>query len=163
MQAEYNIVRPYVYSHSMPITNYGHSNQSMGHPWGGNFQELLAIARYHKGRLYADAKITVGTKGLDYNTTANDYNYGGNIYKDYDEKRPYDSGVTVGQGNKTNIFIADLQAGYLINPMTNMKLFGSFIYRNFDPNQNTTTVFNESTTWFSFGVRSDVFNWYFDY
>ncbi len=163
LQLEFNHVRPYVYSHSVPITNYGHNNQNIGHPWGGNFQELLAIARYHKGRLYADAKITLGTRGLDFDTTADSDNYGGNIYKDYDENRPYNSGVKVGQGNKTNIFIADLQAGYLVNPMTNMKLFGSFIYRNFNPNENTATVFNESTTWFSLGIRSDVFNWYFDY
>ena len=163
LQLEYNHVRPYVYSHSMPITNYGHNNQNIGHPWGGNFSELLAIGRYHKGRLYADAKITLGTKGLDFDTTADSNNYGGNIYKDYDVNRPYDSGVKVGQGNKTHIFIADLQAGYLVNPMTNLKLFGSFIYRNFNPNQNTATVFNESTTWFSLGIRSDVFNWYFDY
>jgi len=163
LQLEFNHVRPYVYSHSEPITNYGHNNQSIGHPWGGNFEELLVIARYHKGRLYADAKITFGTKGLDFDTTADSYNYGGNIYKDYDVNRPYDSGVTVGQGNKTSIFITDLQAGYLVNPMTNLKLFGSFIYRNFNPNQNTAIVFNESTTWFSLGIRSDVFNWYFDY
>jgi hypothetical protein len=163
LQLEYNHVRPYVYSHSMPITNYGHNNQNIGHPWGGNFSELLAIGRYHKGRLYADAKITLGTKGLDFDTTADSNNYGGNIYKDYDVNRPYDSGVKVGQGNKTHIFIADLQAGYLVNPMTNLKLFGSFIYRNFNPNENTATVFNESTAWFSLGIRSDVFNWYFDY
>ena len=163
LQLEFNHIRPYVYSHSEPITNYGHTNQSVGHPWGGNFEELLLIGRYHKGRLYADAKITIGTRGLDFNTSADNNNYGGNIYKDYDVNRPFNSGVTVGQGNKTNIFITDLQAGYLVNPMTNMKLFGSFIYRNFDPNQNTATVFKESTTWFSFGIRSDVFNWYFDY
>ncbi len=163
LQLEFNHVRPYVYSHSDPITNYGHNNQSMGHPWGGNFEELLVIARYHKGRLFADAKVTFGTKGLDFDTTADSYNYGGNIYKDYDLDRYANSGVTVGQGNKTSIFITDLQAGYLVNPMTNLKLFGSFIYRNFDPNQNTATVFKESTTWFSLGIRSDVFNWYFDY
>ena len=163
LQLEYNHVRPYVYSHSEPITNYGHNNQSIGHPWGGNFEELLLIGRYHKGRLYADAKITLGTKGLDFANSGANSNYGGNIYRDYEIDRYADSGVEVGQGNKTNIFITDLQAGYLVNPMTNMKLFGSFIYRNFNPNQNTATVFNESTTWFSLGIRSDVFNWYFDY
>jgi hypothetical protein len=46
-------VRPYVYSHSVPITNYGHNNQSIGHQWGGNFKEFIAIARYHKGRYFA--------------------------------------------------------------------------------------------------------------
>ena len=163
LQLEYNHVRPYVYSHSAVITNYGHNNQSLGHQWGGNFNELIAIGRYHKGRYYADVKLTIGKRGFDFDTTEDDYNYGGNIYKSYDENRPYDSGVKVGQGNKTNIFIADIQGGYLINPMTNLKLFGSFIYRNFDPMHNTATTFKQSTTWFTIGLRSDVFNWYFDY
>ncbi|MCM0664790.1 energy transducer TonB [Flavobacterium tyrosinilyticum] len=163
LQVELNSVRPYVYSHSAVITNYGHNNQSVGHQWGGNFKELIAIARYHKGRWLADAKLTVGTRGLDFDTAADSYNYGGNIYKSYDVKRPYDTGVKIGQGNKTSVFIADVQGGYLINPMTNLKLFGSLIYRNFDPTQETATTFKQSTTWFSVGLRSDIFNWYFDY
>lgn len=163
LQLEYNHVRPYVYSHSNPITNYGHNNQSVGHQWGGNFKEFLLIARYHKDRYFADAKITMGTRGLDFDTTEDSFNYGGNIYKDYDEKRALNSGVKVGQGNKTAVFITDIQAGYLINPATNLKLFGSYIYRSFDPTKNTATTFNESTNWFTLGIRSDVFNWYFDY
>lgn len=163
MQLEYNHVRPYVYSHSDPITNYGHNNQSVGHQWGGNFKEFIAIARYHKGRIFGDAKMTFGTRGLDFNTTQDSFNYGGNIYKDYDLKRPYDIGVKVGQGNRTTIFIADLQAGYLVNPATNLKLFGSFIYRNFDPTKNTLTTFKENTSWFTVGLKADIFNWYFDY
>jgi hypothetical protein len=163
LQLEYNHVRPYVYSHSAAITNYAHNNQSMGHQWGGNFEELVAIGRYHTGRYFADAKFTVGKRGLDFDTATDSFNYGGNIYKSYDEKRPYDTGVKVGQGNTTNVFIADIQTGYLINPMTNLKFFGSFIYRNFDPTQETATTFKQSTTWFTIGLRSDIFNWYFDY
>ncbi|WP_281297421.1 gliding motility protein RemB [Flavobacterium limnophilum] len=163
LQLEYNHVRPYVYSHSDPLTNYAHANQSMGHQWGGNFEEIVAIGRYHKGRLFADAKMTYGIRGFDFASSGANSNYGGNIYRDYDVERYADTGVKVGQGNKTNVFITDLQAGYLINPMTNLKLFGSFIYRNFDPSKDTATTFKESTTWFSLGIRSDVFNWYFDY
>lgn len=163
LQLEYNHVRPYVYAHSEAITNYGHNNQSLGHNWGGNFKEVVAIARYFKGRYFADAKITFGQRGLDFNTTEDSFNYGGNIYLDYDVDRPFDTGVAVGQGNKTTIFIADLQAGYLINPSTNMKLFGSLIYRSFDPTANTASDFKENTTWFSLGLRCDIFNWYFDY
>lgn len=163
LQLEYNHVRPYVYSHSAVITNYGHNNQSIGHQWGGNFEELAAIARYHKGRIFADAKITTGTRGLDFDTAEDNYNYGGNIYKGYDEKRPYNTGVKVGQGNKTNVFISDIQGGYLINPITNLKLFGNFIYRNFDPTKETASTFKQNTTWFTVGLRSDIFNWYFDY
>ncbi len=163
LQLEYNQVRPYVYSHSDAITNYGHNNQGLGHQWGANFKEFIFIARYHKGRYFADFKLTSGVRGLDFANSGKKSNYGGNIYRDYEEERFANSGVTVGQGNKTTVFITDLQAGYLINPATNLKLFGSFIYRNFDPSQNTLATFKENTTWFSIGIRSDVFNWYFDY
>ena len=163
LQLEYNHVRPYVYSHSMPITNYAHNNQSIGHQWGGNFREFIAIARYHKDRLFADAKVTLGTRGLDFDTPEDGLNYGGNIYKDYDEKRALDSNVKVGQGNKTAVFIIDLQGGYLVNPATNLKLFASYIYRSFDPSKNTAATFTESTNWFTLGIRADIFNWYFDY
>lgn len=163
LQAEYNHVRPYVYAHSDPLTNYAHSNQSLGHQWGGNFREAILMVRYHKGRIFADAKFTIGTRGLDFNTATDTLNYGGNIYRDYEVGRAYDKGVTVGQGNKTNIFIADVQAGYLINPSANMKLFVGYIYRNFDPMQDTLETFRETTNWFSVGIRCDIFNWYFDY
>jgi hypothetical protein len=163
LQAEFNYVRPYVYSHLEATTNYGHNNQSIGHPWGGNFQEFVAIARYHTNRFYADAKLTFGKRGLDFDPLVDNNNYGSNINISYETNRPLDSGVVVGQGNKTSVFIADLQAGYLVNPSTNLKFFGSLIYRNFNPAQNTLTYNKENTTWFSIGLRSDVFNWYFDY
>ena len=163
LQLEYNYVRPYTYSHSNPVTNYGHNNQSFGHQWGGNMSEIVAIARYHKGRYYSDFKLNMGVRGLDFNTTANSFNYGGDIYKSYETDRPFDKGVVVGQGNAAKIVIADFQAGYLVNPATNLKLFGSYIYRSFIPKENTASVFNETTNWFSLGLRADVFNWYFDY
>ena len=163
LQAEYNHVRPYVYSHGDPITNYGHNNQSIGHQWGGNFREVIAIARYNKGRYFADAKLTYGIRGLDFDTAEDGFNYGGNIYKNYEENRPFDTGVTIGQGNKTNIIIADFNAGYLINPATNLKFFANYLYRSFNPETETATVFQSNTSWFSIGVRSDIFNLYFDY
>ncbi len=163
LQLEFNYVRPYVYSHLSASTNYGHNNQNLGHQWGGNFQELILISRYIKGRYFADAKLTFAKRGLDFDPTIDNNNYGSNIYRSYNETRPFDKNVVVGQGNKTNVFIADIQAGYLINPNCNLKLFGSFIYRSFNPLQNTPTLTKENTSWFSLGIRSDVFNWYFDY
>lgn len=174
-QLEYNNVRPYVYSHSNPITNYGHNNQSMGHNWGSNFRELVAIARYAKGRWFGEAKCNVGVRGLDYDTSVDGFNYGSNIYKDYDVARPYENGVKIGQGNKANVLIGDLQVGYLVNPSTNLKVFGNLMYRNYSPTTDTRETFvaninpgseaqfKQTTTWFSIGLRSDIFNWYFDY
>lgn len=172
LQAEYNHVRPYVYSHSRTITNYAHNNQSMGHLWGGNFQEFVAVARYYKGRWFADAKLVYGIKGFDFEKPATPdpngrTNYGGDIYRNYDEERYSDVGVKVGQGNKTTIMIADLQAGYVVNPTMNLKIFGNLIYRNFDPMKEvasqTLNIQKSTTTWFSIGLRSDLFNWYYDF
>ncbi|MEL1239541.1 energy transducer TonB [Flavobacterium flavipallidum] len=163
LQLEYNRVRPYVYSHSEPITNYGHNNQSLGHQWGANFGEFIAIARYHQGRWFADFKLTAAVRGFDFAAAGANSNYGTNIYRDYDEERYADSGVLVGQGNKAKFFMTDIQGGYLINPSSNLKLFASYIYRDFNPMQNTATTIKESTNWFSIGLRSDIFNWYFDY
>ncbi|ESU29522.1 hypothetical protein FLJC2902T_09290 [Flavobacterium limnosediminis JC2902] len=173
LQAEYNHVRPYVYSHSRIITNYAHNNQSMGHAWGANFYEFALIGRYYKGRWFANTKLTYGVKGFDFEKPApgaakiDHSNYGGDIYRDYEEERYADTGVKVGQGNKTNILIADLQAGYVVNPSMNLKIFGNLIYRNFDPTtevkSETLNITRSSTTWFSIGLRSDLFNWYYDY
>jgi hypothetical protein len=163
LQVEYNQVRPYVYSHSNPLTNYAHNNISMGHQWGANFRELVGIARYQKGRYYGEARLIYGQRGFDFNDGTDNFNYGGNIYLDYDENRPFDTGVGIAQGNKTNVMIADLQLGYLVNPVTNMRLFGNFMYRNFDPTAQTSSTVQSTTTWISIGLRSDLFNWYFDY
>jgi hypothetical protein len=76
----------------MPITNYGH-NKSLGHQWGANFSELIAISRYHKGRYFVGCKITHrNPEAFDFDTTENSFNHGGNIYKDYDENRASDRG-----------------------------------------------------------------------
>lgn len=162
LQAEYNRVRPYTYSHNTITLNYGHNNQPMAHLWGANFNEAILIARYHYKRWFADAKLIYGTRGLDFNTEDDNFNYGGNIYLSEDG-RPADTNITVGQGNETNVLHAELQGGYLVNPATNMKLFAYVSYRDFNPNATTANTFKSNTVWFSLGLRTDLFNWYFDF
>lgn len=166
LQLEYNIVRPYVYSHSNTLTNYAHNNQSMGHNWGSNFRELISITRYQKNRWYGQAKMIYGVKGFDYKEGANYLNYGSDLFLSYDDEnhpRANETGAVVGQGNKTTIVIADLTAGYLVNPSSNMRVYCNFIYRNFKPMVNTATTQAQQTTWFSIGLTTELFNWYFDY
>jgi len=162
LQAEYNQVRPYTYSHNSIILNYAHFNQPMAHLWGANFRELVFIGRYNYNRWFADAKIIIGQRGFDFNTPEDNFNYGGNIYADEDN-RVSDTGITVGQGNKTNSFMTEVQAGYLLNPATNLKLFTNIIYRDFNPEAITPTTMDSNTLWFSVGLRTDLFNWYNDF
>ncbi len=162
LQFEYNQVRPYTYSHNEVATNYGHNNQSLAHLWGANFREVIGIARYNYNRWYGSAKMIYGQRGLDFDPATDTASYGGNIFVDNDE-RVGDTGIELLQGNKTNVFLADINAGYIINPKTNLKIFANLTYRSFNPEANTLVDFKENTTWFSLGVRTDIFNWYLDF
>ena len=162
LQAEYNGVRPYTYSHNTIVHNYGHANQSMAHLWGANFSEFILIGRYNFKRWQGEAKLVMGTRGFDYNDGTDNFSYGGDIYRNYNE-RPFDTGIEVGQGIKTTSLNAELQAAYLVNPATNLKLFAGLSFRNFNPNATTVSTFESNTTWLNVGLRTDLFNWYFDF
>jgi hypothetical protein len=162
LQAEYNRVRPYTYSHNSIILNYGHNNQSMAHTLGANFSEFVGIVRYHKGRIFADAKVILAKRGFEFNTPEDTLFYGGNIFGT-ENNRVSDLGNELAQGNTTDFFHTELQAGYLINPATNLKIYGSVIFRDFKPELNTDAVFENKTTWVNLGIRTDLFNWYNDF
>ena len=161
LQGEFNLARPYTFSHFGNGTlNYGHFNQPIGHLWGSNFWEAIGIAQYRKGRWFANAKLILGQKGFDIDNIST--SYGGDIYASNDN-RIGNTGVDIGQGNKTDIFIGDLQIGYTLNPTTNLKLFTGLTLRNFDPLLQTTSFNSQNTTWFTVGLKTDIFNWYFDF
>jgi len=162
IQAEYNQVRPYTYSHNTQVLNYGHFNQPMAHLWGANFREFVLIGRYNYKRWFGDAKMIIGQRGLDYNTTDDSVSYGGDIYRDYNDRNA-NTGIEIGQGNKTNSFMAELQAGYLLNPETNLKMFANIIYRDFNPDAVNASTVRSGSVWFSLGFRTDLFNWYNDF
>ena len=162
LQTEYNRVRPYTYSHNTIVLNYGHNNQSMAHPYGASFSELLLIGHYHKGRIFGDVKFIVAKRGFEFNTPEDPAFYGANIYGNEDD-RAYETGNEVAQGNTTDFFFTELKLGYLINPATNLKVYGSFIYRDFNPKVDTETVFRNQTSWVNLGIRTDLFNWQNDF
>ena len=162
LQFEYNRIRPYTYSHNTIVLNYGFSNQPMAHLWGANFSEAIVIGRYNYERWFADAKMIFGVRGFDFNEETDNFSYGGDIYRNYND-RPFDSGIKVGQGIKTRTFNAELQVGYIINPMSNLRLFTNISFRNFSPDATTAKTFKSNTTWFNIGIRTDLFNWYYDF
>ncbi|QTE21619.1 gliding motility protein RemB [Polaribacter cellanae] len=160
LQLEYNYARPYTFAHKSPILNYGNYSQPMGHLWGANFYEAIAIARYTKDRWSFNGKLTLGKKGFDF--VDETVSYGGNIYQSY-EDRFGDTGNKLAQGNTANIFIADFQGSYLLNPSNNLSLFGSFMYRKFSPKVATTAYPEGNTVWLSAGIKADLFNFYKDF
>lgn len=164
LQAEYNQVRPFTYSHNTRVLNYGHHNQGMAHQWGANFREIIGVARYRYERWYGTAKFLFGERGFDFNNNVDNFAYGGDIYRS-ERERPADmeTGVKIGQGNTAISIFGEFQAGYIVNPATNLKLFGSFIFRDFSTEVKTPQHFDNSSIWVNIGLRTDIFNWYFDY
>lgn len=74
LQTEYNIARPYTYSHNSSYSNYVHYNLPLAHPLGSNFREFLLIARYQPmKRLMLNCNMMIAQHGEDYNS----FNWGG--------------------------------------------------------------------------------------
>ncbi len=159
LQAELNTVRPYTFAHKDPILNYGNYSQSLGHAWGANFWEAIAIGNYKFDRWTTSAKIILGQKGFDDSSALSN---GGDIYKSYDIRKG-DNNNEVAQGNKATIFLADFQGRYLLNASSNLSLFGGLTFRSFSPEVVTAGFKSEKTVWFSVGIKADLFNWYLDF
>lgn len=49
LQAEFNTVRPYTYTHSDSSGSYTHFNQELAHPLGANFREFIGKINYQIG------------------------------------------------------------------------------------------------------------------
>ena len=158
---EYNQVRPYTYSHFRISTNYTHAGQSLAHLWGASFREFIAIARYRKNRWLGHAKFIYGLRGFELEEDLDPF-YGADLFGT--ENNIFSqTGVEIGQGNKVNSFFGEVEVGYLVNPSTNFKLYVNLIGRDFSSEIQSPIASDSNTFWINFGLRTDLFNWYFDY
>ena len=153
LQTEYNYVRPYTYSHSSSLQNYGHYNQSLAHPVGANFWESVSIIKYSFKRLFAEYKFNYILYGAD---SAN-INYGKNIFLSY-VNHPKDYDNFVGQGIKTHVIYNDFRISYLINPQTNFNISMGVSYR-----YQSSDIAENKTTYFYIGLRTSLHNFYYDF
>ena len=81
--------------------------------------ENVSILRYRQKRWTADLKVVIAKQGGQIDGDSR--NYGSDILVSYDENRE-DYGNEVAQGNTTDLQFVDFRVGYLINPITNLKL-----------------------------------------
>ncbi len=153
LQSELNSATPYTYSHQSSLTNYGHYNQSLAHPLGANFYELLAIGHYSIGRVELRSQFNYARYGDD----SGGVNFGKDIFKSYDTRnREYNNYVA--QGAKTELYFADMRIAYVLNPMTDLRIELGAVYRYLRSYLGT-----ENSTLINFGIRSSMRNLYFDY
>lgn len=122
---EYNMVRPYTYSHYNTGTNYVHFNQPLAHPLGANFKEIINRVQYIPMKnLFVTVTYTYSTQGLD----SAGYHFGANILELY-TNRPFDYGVVAGQGVTSNINTFNLELSYMVRH--NFFIDFNFMLRNY--------------------------------
>ena len=155
LQAEWNFVRPYTYSHKVSAENYGHFQQALAHPLGANFSEYLFFADYKIKKWALHVQLMKAKYGGGFKSDS--ISYGNDIFISYNN-RPSDDGIKMYQGNLTNLDYRKVTISYLINPKTNFKIETGIISRLFtDENGSSTSNF------VFFALKSDLFNRYYDY
>jgi hypothetical protein len=154
IRTEYNAARPYTYSHREVLTNWGHYNQPLAHPWGANFEELLLRAHYRKGRLTAQFSFHYGRLGRDLDGE----NFGGDIYQSY-LTRAANTDVFIGHGAEGQLTYWSAELSYIFNPVYNLRLQAGYRSR---------TETGDASRWpnseyFYFGLTTNVYESYQDF
>ena len=157
LKLEYNIVRPYTYSHRDSVANYTHYNQPMAHPLGANFSEFIGIARYQPApKWLAIAKLIYYQQGRD----SNNISYGSNIFlPNIPPYRIGDFGHALGSGWKTNVLWFSFLLSYELRE--NLFLELNAVYRKQET--KTAPITSANTSIVSFGVRWNMHRREFDY
>lgn len=148
LQTEYNLARPYTYSHNSSYSNFVHYNIPLAHPLGSNFREFLFIARYQPlKRLTLNYNFMMAQHGEDYNFI----NWGGNIQRNYNLLRPYDYNNFIGQGNEANIQHIEIGASYMLGH--NLFIDAGFQNRKVDYPETSE---NTTSNIYSLGIRWNI-------
>ena len=151
---EYNLVRPYTYSH-WNSSAYGHYAQPLAHPLGANFDEFIVKLDYYYQRFSVNFKYNFARVGLDDFENIN-ISYGNDIFLDYN-LRSSDYEIDMFNGIKTDITNLALDFAYLVDETNSLKV-GVFVRSRTLVNENSDS--NES--YFGIYLKTDLFNYYYD-
>lgn len=135
LQTEYNIVRPFTYTHRSVTQNYGHFNEALAHPLGANFKEWVSFARYTYKRFQVEEKFIWSQYGADRDSVS----YGGNVFLSY-ASRVGDYHNFIAQGNRNILFYNELKLSYVLMPSWNLRLWLSHVYRKSENEQGVSDM-----------------------
>lgn len=116
LQGEFNVVRPFTYSHGSPVQSYTHFNQPLAHPLGSNFYEAVFFADYERGPWFAGIHAVAARYGRDGGA-----NTGGNIFRSYANPEMI-FGNRIAQGVTHDLIFQRLSIGRLIHKEMNLRI-----------------------------------------
>jgi hypothetical protein len=156
LQAEYNEVRPFTYSHGDVIQNYGHYGMPLAHPLGANFKEALGFINYRKDNWEFSVQGMYAIVGKD--TTNTNSNIGQNIFLSYNT-RSSEYGNKTGQGNKTTLLQSQIKFTYYLIPDMNMRFELGYLQRSEKNNEGYLL----QNPYFYFAFKTSFWNIYRDF
>jgi hypothetical protein len=113
IQGEYNVARPFMYTHADNSTSYTHYQQPLAHPRGANFKEFIGIMRYQP---LPRLTLTARAMHMQYGEDSNGSNWGTNPTLSYITRGPggarQERGHFIGQGIATTVISGDFTASY---------------------------------------------------
>jgi hypothetical protein len=121
-QTEFNYSPKDTYTSTDSAFNYSNYNQSLAHPLGTNFTELLFIGQYNLNCWRFALQMSAARYGI----ASKVINVAG-PYKvsDYAFSTPF-----IGLGRKTDVVNSLVSVAYVINPTSNRLVEAGFAYRN---------------------------------
>lgn len=147
LQAEFNLTRPYTYTHSDSTASYAHYNQPLAHPLGANFREVILKARYQPiYKLVLEARLIAADLGED----SPGMNFGNNILLP-NSARVQEYGNEVGQGVGAQLNIIGIDVSYQIKH--NIFLDLNFFHRKKDSDDAALDL---TTTYIGGGIRANI-------
>lgn len=148
MQVEYNRIRPFTYTHYDSLGSYSHFNQSLAHPLGANFNELLLKLDYRPvSRLSVVGKLFLIRSGAD----TDDVFYGADILRSNAEHNA-EFGVEQRQGVPVQNQIFSLTATYMLKH--NVFVEAQYFRRNYNSGNSIDDL---RTQYLTLGARWNYF------
>lgn len=138
LQTEFNLIRPFTYSHYEQTEAYTHDLQPLAHPMGANVAELILRTRWQvHPKILLQGRFIYAKTGTDTPNT----NWGSNLLLP-NNTRTQEYGNQIGQGIPTSIQIAGIDVSYALAHYVYLDLQYFYRSRILDQQQRVETFFN---------------------
>ncbi len=149
LQGEVNIVRPFTYTHGSDYSNYASYRQSVAHPLGANFNELVGILRYQPlPKLNLTGKLILTSIGRD--STSTSANYGSNILRN-NRTHAQNYGNKIGQGIPNDIMFGSFTVSWMLKH--NLFIDVNYILRQ---SKSSFATYNNNSSITSLALRWNI-------
>jgi hypothetical protein len=156
LHSEYNYIKPYTYTWNDEKQSFTHYNQSIAHPTGTGLKEILGTLRYQ----YKDLSVSIRGTYIISSIDSLNANFGSDIFKpnSVEEGIISNIGNKPGQGIRNELVHINSELSFLINPATNMQMFLGLHFR-----KNMNYFSQTESLYFSFGIKTNLSNYYYDF